>query len=123
VITFVIVALMALCGAFLHLSMIQAREQQNAEDSVQALYAAEAGISLAIIDLDDDGNGNLGSAAAPRGFATGSFYTTTVDNGDNTCTITSTASVGRTSRRVERIMRKTSDRGNEAGPRGSAVQY
>lgn len=106
VMTFVILILMALSAAFLHLAVVHFREQESAEKSLQAFYNAEAGVAMAKYDLEQGGTGNLGTSAMPVDMASGSFYTATVDNGDDTYTITSTSTAPRLIRRVEAVVRK-----------------
>lgn len=99
VMTMMVIGMVA---AFMMPTMSRFQGTRRHIDSTRAFFAAEAGVSYAIDDLNEGGGGNLGSAQAPldyRGVA--SFFVVTTVNPDDTYTILSTASVGTSTERIE----------------------
>jgi hypothetical protein len=103
-----LVAVMVLAGmaaAMLALSSSSQRENRASADRVQAFYVAEAGLSSAIAALDFEAPQALfGSQADPIDFGDAGFWGTSVDNGDNTRTITAYGTAEGLTRGVQVLM-------------------
>lgn len=101
----VVMLLAALATAILLQSTFQSRAESSDEDAVKALFIGEAGISDGIASLDSGGTGNLGSDAAPISFSRGSYYVVATPNTDGTTTLVSTASFGKSQRKIEVVLK------------------
>src|SRR6187402_2064019 len=64
------------------------KEHRASTEHMQALYVAEAGLNSAIDAVRSGTPVLLGDAADPVPFSSGSYWGTSVDNGDDTFTIT-----------------------------------
>ncbi len=103
-----IIATIVLAGmttAMLSLSTASQKEGLAAADRVRALYVAEAGMSRSIAELEAGVPKNaVGSADNPVAFGGGGFWGTSVDNGDNTRTITSFGTADGVTRGIRCLM-------------------
>ncbi len=95
-------------AAFLMPSMSRLHGSQRHMDSSRAFFAAEAGVSYAIADLNDGGDGNLGTAEDPVEYNGCTWFAVTTDNPDDTYTILSTAMAGTSRERIEVVGLKES---------------
>jgi hypothetical protein len=86
----VVVAMVTLAAALMTTAAHESQESRAAGEQTKVLYVTEAGISHAIADLAAGGTGNLGSVSSPVEFGGGTYWSTTVDNGDGSFTVTST---------------------------------
>ncbi len=95
--TTLVVVVMGLVVAFLAPSLARYKASERAIEGQRAFCLAEAGISAGLDDLEEGGDGNLGSADAPISFAGGEYYTVATDDGNGRVTI---LSVGRRGQNV-----------------------
>ncbi len=82
-----------LSAAMLTVSSSGQKEFSQRDERVSAWYVAEAGLSGSLISLREGGNGSLGTSSAPVTFGAGAYYTTCVNNGNGTYTVTSYGSM------------------------------
>ena len=81
------------------------QEHREAGRRLEALYVAEAGLSRAIVGLNNGQTASFGNSKTPLGFSGGGSYWGTVgDNGDGTFTIASFADVAGKARGVEAVL-------------------
>ncbi len=110
-----VVVLTALSAAILAVTASSQRESRSASEEIRALYLAETATSDLITSLRVElrnptgpaGNPAMpviGSAAAPRSFASGAYYGSVVDNGDGTYTLTSTGVAGSATQTIEVVV-------------------
>jgi hypothetical protein len=77
-----------MAAALMSVSTGSKKEHMASTDHMQALYVAEAGLNSAIDAVRNGTPVVLGDEAAPVPFSSGSYWGTSVDNGDDTFTIT-----------------------------------
>jgi len=82
-------------------------EHQSARVHLQRLYAAEAAIESALIDLNSTGAGNLGSVVAPLPWDQGEFWTETAPLGDNLFSVLAHGRVDGKTRVLEAIIEES----------------
>ena len=86
---------------------ISSRTQQEATASnrrLEAFYAAEAGLNVAWVELQNGGDGVIGSAEAPASLGGLTYYVETNDVDDDVQALIATGSDGQTERRVELVV-------------------
>ncbi len=83
------------------------QEERSATVHQQRLYLAEAALNNALVELMEGDDGNVGTAVAPQALGQGTFFATTVDNGDGTFTITAQGTQENGSRIVQGVVRRT----------------
>lgn len=99
-----VIVLSGLAAAMLATSGSFQRENEAATQQSRALYAAEAGLSTAIAAVRGGALNDIGAVDAQIPFAGGKFWCDVQDNGDETATLTSSATVGGCTRRLEVTM-------------------
>jgi hypothetical protein len=85
-----ILILAGLASSFMEAGVWESKANVAYAQMSRALYLAEAGANLAIADIDAGGDGNLGTKDTPVPFGGGGYWTSAVDHGDGSYTITST---------------------------------
>lgn len=101
----VLMVVMGLSGAIMTLGMGSKSEQRASTEDLQALYAAESGVSDAIADLAAGRSGGLGTPIKPVDFSGGGYWVTTQDHYDSTYTIRSYATVRTGDHALEVVVR------------------
>jgi hypothetical protein len=100
-----VMVLAGMAAAMLAMSSSAQRENRAAVDRVQALYVAEAGLSSAIAALDAGApQAQFGTEDQPVAFGEAGFWGTSVDNGDDTRTITAYGTAEGLTRGVQVLM-------------------
>jgi len=101
-----VVVLAGMTAAMLSMSVASNEEHRASSSRIDSLYIAEAGLSEAVAMLNANGvAGQVGSPTAPLAFSgNGTYWSTTVDNGDGTFTIQSIGQVESSARGVEAVM-------------------
>ena len=89
-----VIAVAAFSSAFMQNVGHDYRRTGSMERSLRAVYIAEAGVNHAILDVLAAGSGILGSSAAPVSFGGGGYWSTTVDHGDDSYTVTAFGRLG-----------------------------
>ncbi len=84
----------ALGSAMLIGSVSRDSARDAAVDETRALYVAEAGMSVAVASALNGALLNVGAVGAPMAFGGGDHWVTSVNNGDNTATVTAWGRVG-----------------------------
>lgn len=105
--TILVFIVMGAAAAFLMPSLLRHRGTMLNIEASRAFFDAEAGISHAMDDLNEQNSGNLGSQTAPIDYQGGQYYVSTVDNGDQTYTITSVGIVNNTRSTVTSVVERT----------------
>lgn len=100
--------LAGMAGAMLAVGSAAKEEHVAAADHMKALYVAEAGLSEGIAAVTNGAVPNLGDAANPVAFSTGSYWGT-VDVVDDITTLTVFGTSAGLSRGVEAVIEQTSD--------------
>lgn len=98
-----------MAGALLTVGGSSKKEHTSSTEHMKALYVAEAGLSDGISVLTKGGAPALGDAATPVAFSDGSYWGTSVDNGDGTTTLTVQGTSGRHTRALEAVVVKSSE--------------
>lgn len=104
-------ALLGMSGAILTMTMSTEREWSASADRDEAMACASSGIAHVVDNLYAGALGDVGSAGAPVGFGGGSYWASVVDNGDDTFTVTSTATVRGVSQALEAVVVRTAGGG------------
>jgi hypothetical protein len=82
------VILMAFAATMLTTVSSASREYSTDRAAMQRLYLADSGLQCAVLSVSTGGDGIIGSQAAPIRIGAGSYWASSVDNGDNTYTVT-----------------------------------
>jgi hypothetical protein len=100
---------------FMSVSARQQREGHASDGHMNAFYAAEAGLSAAVVAMRNGGDGNVGSATQPRALGGLSYWVeATVVDGETTALVAS-ATDGSTNSRIELVVADTSAEINDFG--------
>jgi hypothetical protein len=102
-----LVGLVGLGGAMLAAGVATKAEHDVAISRARALYAAEAGVSQAMVELTHNAIAVMGDSANQTSFADGGFWGDVVDNGNSTFTIHSYGRSGIARRGVEVTVRRS----------------
>ncbi len=88
------------------LTMVSASnsEQRGSREDLNAVYVAEAGLSEAVRELEDAGDGNVGNADQPTSYGKGSYWVAATDLGNDRIQLRSTGTENRSSFVVELIV-------------------
>jgi hypothetical protein len=103
------VSMVAVSGAYQH-------ENEGGSNRLRAFYAAEAGVAESVASQRAGVIQDFGSPQDPLPFSGGGYWSSTVDNGDNTTTVTSFATMGGVTAGIEAVVLR---QGN--GPFANAV--
>lgn len=95
-----------LAAALMSVGSSSKKEHVASTENMKALYIAEAGLSAGVDALRRDAIPALGDAANPIQFSTGSYWGTSVDNGDDTFTVTVYGRSNREARGLEAVLQK-----------------
>ncbi|MFH1023174.1 MAG: hypothetical protein V1809_07270 [Planctomycetota bacterium] len=104
---FVVVFIAALTVALLSTTVSQNKAVEAQRKDMTSFYVAEAGIDRAMANLASGGNGVIGSQASPQSLSSGTYWVTTVDNGDDTFTMVSNATYNGSRNAVEAVLRRS----------------
>jgi len=110
--TLVVVVLLMAAVAMLSLSFLTVlRSSQNenngSRESISALYACEAGVTLAIDELRGGGDGTIGSKQSPESIGGQAFWVTALDIGDGRTSLTAYGRDDRSEVGVEVVVQQT----------------
>src|SRR5687767_6060732 len=94
----------ALASAMLLSGSTHDGERDASLEGDKALYVAEAGMSQTIAAVTADVLAGFGTELAPIAFGGGSYWTTVVDNGGGTATITAWGRYGQAERATQVVM-------------------
>jgi hypothetical protein len=86
------------------LSARHQREGDAAHGDMNSFYAAEAGLSAALVDLRNGGDGNLGNAEEPRTLGGLRFWVAATEVDDETISLVATGTDGRNPNRIELLV-------------------
>jgi len=114
-----IIATIVLAGMAVSMIAVSGARQRESEANSQrlrALYAAEAGVAENIAAQRQGVVQDFGDRQAPIHFSGGAYYSSAVDNGDNTTTVQSFATVDSESVGIEAVILKQGE-----GPFASAL--
>jgi len=100
-----LIAMTGIAGAILATSGASKQEVGRAIQRTHALYAAEAGICRAAVNLSTALPAGMGTETAPNAFSDGAFWGSAVLNADSTYSVTSIGSSGRARRAVLAVLR------------------
>lgn len=84
------------------------RNSEASKREVAALYAAEAGVTLAVFDLEQGGTGTLGGAGAPMVYDESVYWVEATDLGNGLTSLVSTGVDNDAGYRVEVVVEDTS---------------
>ena len=104
-----IIATIVLSGLAVSMIAVSGARQHESEANSQrlrALYAAEAGVAENIAAQRKGVVRDFGERQAPIQFSGGAYYSSAVDNGDNTTTVQSFATVDSASVGIEAVVLK-----------------
>lgn len=85
----VVLAVAGLAAAFVETGVQETANSAVAGERSRVGYIAETGVNEAMGELLTGGDGNVGTLSVKVNFAGGEFYSTCVDHGDGTFTVTS----------------------------------
>ena len=124
------IVLFGFTASMLSVTAGSAKEHRMAKEHLERLYIAEAGIEAAVLELTLGQDGNIGAPAAPQPFGAGGYWVTTVDNGNQTFTLTSTGVLGSHRRVVQALVQATGSvfnhaifAGNKSGDPGYVMPF
>lgn len=120
-----------MAAAMLAVGGASKKEHVASTEHMQALYVAEAGLSDGIAVLSAGRVPNMGDAANRIPFSNGNYFGTSVDNGDDTTTITVFGTSRNETRGVEAVVLKASEgiyssavfAGNSSGDPAYAMKF
>ncbi|MDZ4774936.1 MAG: hypothetical protein SGI72_17595 [Planctomycetota bacterium] len=93
-----------MAAALMSVSSSTQKEHRSTTENMQALYVAEAGLNSAIDAVRSGTPVDLGDAANPIAFSNGSYWGTSIDNGDDTFTLTVWGTSQREVRGLEAVL-------------------
>jgi len=110
----VIVALLIAAVATLSLTLLTSlrssqQENQGSRESLSALYACEAGLSVAVRELADAGDGNLGSKNNPVSFGGQSYWVTATALGNGRTSLVAVGRADRSEMGIEAVVQPDPD--------------
>jgi hypothetical protein len=106
---FLAIMLASMAALFVQLNRGATRERGQTRAELSALYAAEAGARDALADLRGEDPIDAGTEDAPASLGALSYWVSTNDLGQRTTSILGTGSDGRTTQRVELVVRQVPD--------------
>jgi hypothetical protein len=89
---------------FLSVSARQQKEGNSSDGTLNSFYAADAGLSAAYVELQNGGDGALGSADAPQSLGGLSFWVESNAIDDDVTSLVATGTDGRTTSRIEMVV-------------------
>ncbi len=109
----ILVAVLMSSMALLSLGMVMMISTSNAEqrgsrEDLNVVYVCEAGLSAAVFELNNDGDGAIGSQDQPVAYSHGSYWVEATDLGNNTFALRSTGMENRSRAVVELTVRAES---------------
>jgi hypothetical protein len=104
-----IMVIASMSTAMLMVGSGRQRERSGSIESTKALYVAEAGMSETILRVADGDLNGVGGPDAPVAFAGGDYWTSVVDNGDDTATVTAVGSFAGETRATQVTMVRSAD--------------
>jgi len=113
-----IVVTMVLGALLLAFTTVTARHQQEgaaAGGELDSFYAADAGLSVALIDLQNDGDGVVGSADAPASLGGLSYWTTATAVDSKVTSLVAHGSDGHHEQTIEMLVRNDSSQISDFG--------
>ena len=85
------------------------QEERGSREELRALYICEAGVGRAIADLNNGGDGKIGSEDAPVEFGSASYYVTAANMGPGLVSLVATGTESRAQSRVQVVVQNTPD--------------
>lgn len=84
------------------------READQYRDEMRAFYVAESALNEAYLDLENGGDGEVATEAAPADFAGSAYFVTATDQGGGVTSLVATSFDGDSSARVELVVSQQS---------------
>jgi len=111
--TMVIAIFMMSTAAMLSYSLVTVikssrQEERGSREQIQTMYVCEAGVGVAVAELNNGGDGVVGSAQNPISFGSSSYYVTATDLGSGLISLVATGSDARTEASIQVVVESQS---------------
>lgn len=103
---YITVAILAMTLVMITCVTTTTQEHRTTSEHLRCLYAAEAGIDHALLELTRVGSGQVGSEEEPAVFDGGAYWVSSTDNGDGTFTLVSRGRWNGRTRVLEAVARE-----------------